>query len=57
MKFIVTIDLRGRITIPIQLRRKLGWIKRMKVILREVDGVIWIHRATDAQLTGGKRRR
>jgi bifunctional DNA-binding transcriptional regulator/antitoxin component of YhaV-PrlF toxin-antitoxin module len=57
MRFIGTIDSRGRVTIPIQLRRKLGWMKRMKVILREVDGVIWIQRATDAQPTGGKRRR
>jgi bifunctional DNA-binding transcriptional regulator/antitoxin component of YhaV-PrlF toxin-antitoxin module len=57
MRFIGTIDSRGRVTIPIQLRRKLGWMKRLKVFLREVDGVIWIQRATDAQHAGGKRRR
>jgi AbrB family looped-hinge helix DNA binding protein len=45
MQFIVTVDTRGRITIPIELRRKLGWMGRMKVIISEVNGSLLIQSA------------
>ena len=55
MQFIVTVDKRGRITIPVELRRKLGWIGRMKVIFREVNGRLLIVPA-EPKATGGKRQ-
>jgi bifunctional DNA-binding transcriptional regulator/antitoxin component of YhaV-PrlF toxin-antitoxin module len=57
MSFIVTADTRGRVTIPIQLRRKLGWMKRMRVLIREVNGVLWIEPARNVKRPGGDRRR
>jgi hypothetical protein len=56
MKYIATIDTRGRITIPIQLRRKLGWMKRMKVFIRDVNGVIWIEPVRKVKRPCGNRR-
>jgi len=57
MSYIVTIDTRGRVTIPVQLRRELGWMKRMKVILREVDGAITIEPIRNVKRPSGNRRR
>ena len=57
MSYISTIDSRGRVTIPIQLRRKLGWMKPMKVILRDIDGAIWIEPVRKVKRPGGNRRR
>jgi hypothetical protein len=57
MKYIATISTRGRVTIPIQLHRKLGWMKRMKVFIRDVNGVIWIAAVRDVKRPGGNRRR
>jgi hypothetical protein len=56
MKYIATIDTRGRITIPIQLRRKLGWIKRMKVFIRSVNGVIRIEPVGNVKPSSDNRR-
>jgi hypothetical protein len=38
------------------LRRKLGWMKRMKVFIREVNGVIWIESVRNVKRPGGNRR-
>lgn len=57
MSYTATIDTRGRVTIPIQLRRKLGWMKPIKVLIREVDGVILIEPARNVKRPGGNRRR
>jgi bifunctional DNA-binding transcriptional regulator/antitoxin component of YhaV-PrlF toxin-antitoxin module len=56
MSFLVTVDTRGRVTIPIQLRRKLGWMKRMSVLIREVNGVIWIGPLRKVKRPDGNRR-
>jgi bifunctional DNA-binding transcriptional regulator/antitoxin component of YhaV-PrlF toxin-antitoxin module len=57
MKYIRTVSTRGRVTIPIQLRRKLSWMKRMRVFIRSVNGVIWIETAGTVKRPGGNRRR
>ncbi len=57
MKYSATMSTRGRVTIPIQLRRELGWMKRMKVFIRDVNGAIWIEPVRNMKRPGGKRRR
>ena len=57
MSYTAMIDTRGRVTIPIQLRRKLGWMKPIKVLIREVDGVISIEPVRNVKRPGGNRRR
>jgi len=42
MVFITRVSTRGRITIPIELRMKLGWNGPMKVIFREIGGKVLI---------------
>jgi AbrB family looped-hinge helix DNA binding protein len=56
MKYFATIDMRGRVTIPIELRRKLGWMKRMKVFIRDVNGEIWIEPVRNVKRPGGNRQ-
>ena len=37
-----TVDQRGRVTLPYELRTKLGWCKNSVVSVREQDGGIFI---------------
>jgi bifunctional DNA-binding transcriptional regulator/antitoxin component of YhaV-PrlF toxin-antitoxin module len=57
MKYFAIISTQGRVTIPIQLRRKLRWTKRMKVFIREVNGMICIEPVLSVKRPGGNRRR
>ena len=56
MTFIATVDARGRITIPIELRRKLGSMRQMNVLIHEVDGGLLIEPARKTRKFGRKRR-
>ena len=42
MVFIAKVSTRGRITIPAELRRELGWHGAMKVRFRDVGGTIFV---------------
>ncbi len=55
MQYIRTVNKRGAVTIPIQLRRMLGWMGRMKVIIHEVKGGLLIEPA-DAKAAGSNQQ-
>ena len=54
MQYIRTVSKRGAITIPIELRRELGWMGRMKVIIHEVKDGLLIEPA-DPKAAGSNR--
>ena len=45
MAFIKVVDTRGRLIIPVELRRKYGLMGHMRVSFREVDGRLVIEPA------------
>jgi bifunctional DNA-binding transcriptional regulator/antitoxin component of YhaV-PrlF toxin-antitoxin module len=55
MLFIATVSTRGRVTIPIELRRKLGWNFPMKVTIRDVSGKLLIE-PWKRNAHGGRKR-